>query len=44
MKLLSDFPIKVQEEEKKTEKQQSETFESDQSKMIKDLFDGKYIN
>lgn len=32
------------QEEKKTEKQQSETFESDQSKMIKDLFDGKYIN
>lgn len=32
------------QEEKKTKKQQSETFESDQSKMIKDLFDGKYIN
>lgn len=35
---------KVQEEEKKTEKQHSNTFESDQSKMIKELFDGKYIN
>lgn len=35
---------KAQEEEKKTEKQHSNTFESDQSKMIKELFDGKYIN
>ena len=35
---------KIQEEEKKTEKQHSNTFESDQSKMIKELFDGKYIN
>lgn len=35
---------KVQEEVKKTEKQHSNTFESDQSKMIKELFDGKYIN
>ncbi len=32
------------QEEKKTEKQHSNTFESDQSKMIKELFDGKYIN
>lgn len=35
---------KPQEEEKKTENHHSNTFESDQSKMIKELFDGKYIN
>ena len=30
--------------EKKTEHTEESTFESDQSKMIKELFDGKYIN
>lgn len=35
---------KPQEEEKKNENHHSNTFESDQSKMIKELFDGKYIN
>ena len=30
--------------EKKTEHSEESTFESDQSKMIKELFDGKYIN
>ena len=37
--------VRQAEPEKKTEKQPEEPdFESDQSKMIKELFDGKYIN
>lgn len=41
---VKDASNSITQEEAKAEKHQTNTFESDQSKMIKELFDGKYIN